>query len=452
MNIVNDQIDFNFSRPLDIQKNLDLKKVESLLENSISVRKKNFLLEKHLKLLLIELFYCWYEYKDQFLSLSMSKRGYRSKSRYNPNNISSYTIHAVNFLKKIKLIDFFPGFFDRKTKKSRLTRIRASRELRNYFEDSLQFVDKKINHPKREFVIIIDQFNNKVEYEDNFKTHEIREILTEYNNLLSSSIIDIPTYENKFFVRSDKRKIVISETSSQANIFLKKDTSNVLRFDGCWWNSLDISLINVFQNKFLINNNPTSYVDLNDFFESYLLMQFKIKKLRISEDFSFTQICKIISKGLKLQNYDSLIRSLCLEKESFFANKNISIRDIKIKVDSFLKKNHDISDHFFKGNPIDWQSVIAKVFLKLLKSIVPAKIPIYLIQEKIYFPNSFQQNILKTLNEILEKEFGLAKQILRSYPCDSYNFKNKTFFSSILSKKIKCSNRYLNRISNQRLK
>ena len=29
MNIVNDQIDFNFSRPLDIQKNLDLKKLKA---------------------------------------------------------------------------------------------------------------------------------------------------------------------------------------------------------------------------------------------------------------------------------------------------------------------------------------------------------------------------------------------------------------------------------------
>ena len=184
MNNVNDQIDFNFSRPLDIQKNLDLKKAKSLLGNIVSLKEKNILLEKHLKLLLIELFYCWHESSEQFLSLSMSKRGYNSKSRYNPNNISSYTINAVNFLKKIKLIDFFPGFFDRTTKKSRLTRIRASKELRNYFEESLQFVDKKINHPQREFVIMTDELNNKVEYKDNFKTHEIREILVGYNNLL----------------------------------------------------------------------------------------------------------------------------------------------------------------------------------------------------------------------------------------------------------------------------
>tara|TARA_Y100000591_G_scaffold193309_1_gene167138 strand:+ start:505 stop:1863 length:1359 start_codon:yes stop_codon:yes gene_type:complete len=452
MNIVNDQIDFNFSRPLDIQKNLDLKKAESLLENSVSLKKKNYLLEKHLKLLLIELFYCWYESSEQFLSVSMSKRGYNSKSRYNPNNISSYTIPAVHFLKKNELIDLFPGFFDRKTKKSRLTRIKASRGLRNYFEDSLQFIDKKVNHPRREFVIIRDQLNNKVEYKDNFKTHEIREILAEYNNLLSTNIIDVPTYENKFFVRTDKRKIAISETASQANILFKHDSLNIEKFEGCWWNNLDISLTNIYQNKFLINNNPTSYVDLNDFFENYLLIQLNIKRLRTSEDFNFTQICKIISKGLKLENYQSLLKSLCIDKGNFFADKNICISEIKLKIDQFLKKNKEISSHFFKGKQINWESVVAKVFFMLLKKIVPAKIPVFLIQEKIYFPNKFQQNILKTLNEILEKELGLFKQVPRSYPCDSYNFKNKAFFSNILSRKIKCSNRYLNRISNQRLK
>ena len=452
MNIINDQIDFNFSRPLDIQKNLNLKKAESLYENSISLKKKNFLLEKHLKLLLIELFYCWYESSDQFLSLSMSKRGYNSKSRYNPNNISSYTIEAVNLLKKVKLIDSFPGFFDRKTKKSRLTRIRASQNLQNYFTDSLQFVDKKINHPKREFVIMRDQLNNKVEYKDTFKTHEIREVLSEYNNLLSTCIIDVPTYEKKFFIRSDKRKIAISETNSQANILFKKGSDNVEKFDGCWWNKIDISLVDIYQKKFLINNTATSYVDLNDFFENYLLKQLNINRLKISDDFSFTQICKMISKGLKLESYESLIKSLCLEKGNFFVDINISINDIRLKVDSFLKKNQEISSHFFKGNPINWESVVANIFLKLLMNVVPAKIPVFLIQEKIYFPSDFQQNILKMLDEILEKELDSSNNLLKVYPCDSNNFKNNAFFSNILSRKMKCSNRYLNRVSNQRLK
>ena len=177
-----------------------------------------------------------------------------------------------------------------------------------------------------------------------------------------------------------------------------------------------------------------------------------INRLKISDDFSFPQICKIISKGLKLESYESLIKSLCLEKRNFFVDINVSINDIRLKVDSFLKKNQEISNHFFKGNPINWESVVANIFLKLLMNVVPAKIPVFLIQEKIYFPSDFQQNILKMLDEILEKELDSSDNLLKVYPCDSYNFKNNAFFSNILSRKMKCSNRYLNRVSNQRLK
>ena len=237
-----------------------------------------------------------------------------------------------------------------------------------------------------------DQLNNKVEYKDTFKTHEIREVLSEYNNLLSTCIIDVPTYE-KIFHRSDKRKIAISETNSQANILFKKGSDNVEKFDGCWWNKIDISLVDLYQKKFLINNTDTSYVDLNDFFENYLLKRLNINRLKISDDFSFTQICKMISKGLKLESYESLIKSFMLG-EKFFVDINISINDIRFKVDSFLKKNQEISSHFFKGNPINWESVVANIFLKLLMNVVPLlQIPVFLIHEKIYFPSDFQQNI-----------------------------------------------------------
>ncbi len=62
---------------------------------------------------------------------------------------------------------------------------------------------------------------------------------------------------------------------------------------------------------------------------------------------------------------------------------------------------------------------MAHVFLRLLKETVPAKIPVFLIQEKIYFPTNFQQNILKTLDDVLEKELGSSKTVLKSCPCDS---------------------------------
>ena len=47
MNKTIDQIDFNFSRPLDIQKNLSIEKVRNFFSKIFDLDFKNDLLEKH---------------------------------------------------------------------------------------------------------------------------------------------------------------------------------------------------------------------------------------------------------------------------------------------------------------------------------------------------------------------------------------------------------------------
>ncbi len=126
--------------------------------------------------IITELFFCWLESKDQFLSVSMSKRGYNSNSRYNPNKISSYCIKIINYLRKNELLEFFPGFLDLRKKKSRLSRIKAKDKLITEFKKVKLNKSYSIHHQKREFVYLY-QNNIKREYNDNFKTHELREIL-----------------------------------------------------------------------------------------------------------------------------------------------------------------------------------------------------------------------------------------------------------------------------------
>ena len=162
MNATNDQINFNFSRKLDIQRNLSLEKADNLYEKIFTHNYRNILLEKHLKLLVLELFYCWYEAEDQFLTLSMSKRGYLSMSRYNPNKISSYTIKIINFLKKKEFIEFYPGFFDTFRNISRLSRIRASKKLMKLYENVRLPNKFKVNHPNREYVVKTDGKKKKL--------------------------------------------------------------------------------------------------------------------------------------------------------------------------------------------------------------------------------------------------------------------------------------------------
>ena len=98
------QLDYNLSRKLEFQRNLFLFDNKNLLDLELESFSKNT--QKHLKFLLIDLYASSKESKDQLLSVSMSKRGYKAKSRYNPNQISSVTINAVKILKDKKLIDF----------------------------------------------------------------------------------------------------------------------------------------------------------------------------------------------------------------------------------------------------------------------------------------------------------------------------------------------------------
>ena len=171
MKNIPDQLDFDFSRPIDIQRNINLDLINSCISNFFDKSHDKIFL-KHLRILILELYICWKESGNQFLSVSMSKRGYKSKSRYNPNGISSYLIKIINFLKVNNLIEFYPGFYDPKTKKSRLTRIRPSKLLGNYFKKIEIHGDENINHSKKEFLLI---YKNGIlyEYDDSYETQEI---------------------------------------------------------------------------------------------------------------------------------------------------------------------------------------------------------------------------------------------------------------------------------------
>lgn len=452
MNKSNDQIDFNFSRNLDIQKNLFLDFIDSFIADFSN---KDLLFKKHLKIVMIELFYCWRESEEQFLSVSMSKRGYSSKSRYNPNKISSYTIKIINFLKDEKIIDFYPGFFDRKSGKSRLTRIRASKYLKNKF-DKIIFKDFKINHPKREFLIIVNEDKKKLEYKDNFKTHELRELIVSYNKLLSKSLIDIPINNSGLVQRFDKKKIVISNSNSNANLIFFNEINDLPNIEGCWWNKLDFKSLFDYKENILVNNQLTGFVDLNYIFSSYLSNIFHTNKIlnikNIHKDFNIEKSNIIIQKALNLNNFQSLLKSVVIEKEIFFSDPNLSSENIKENLKEFLDKNNEVNSFFFKGLKINFLSFSKQIFLLLLKFTVPLNIPVFLIRDKIYFTSNFKDKIILFLSEIVIKKFNIEKSFIKSFDCNQYNFKPRGFFSKIMAPKNQLfSKRYLKRVSEFKL-
>ena len=117
-----------------------------------------------------------------------------------------------------------------------------------------------------------------------------------------------------------------------------------------------------------------------------------------------------------------------------------------------MLKNNLIFKFFFKGYKINWKVTTAEIFKNLLITMVPANIPVVLINEKIYFPLNFQTNVENRIVEVFEKKFNFKKIVVKTYFCDQYHFKNRSFFSKIIKPKNVFSQRYLKRVDNFKLK
>ena len=444
----NDQLDFNFSRPIDFQRNLSLNFINEILLIINNEYKKNLTYSKHLKFLVLELFFCWTESDEQMLTVSMSKRGYLSESRYNPNKISSYLIKIIKFLKSSDFIEFYPGFYDSVTMKSRLTRIKASAKLVDLFK-KLKVSEKiKLNHPKREFVIKMDG-NKRVQYSDDFETQDVKEIMFNYNEIITKTIFDIPMFEKPYITRFDNKKILISTSGSQANFIFSGDIKNNFKIDGCWWNKIDYDFLKFYAKHIIVNDKPTSFFSLNENFNDFLKKKIGIEnffKKKDLESFSSSQICNLIVKGINSKSFKSFFRSILLEKKKFFDSTNVSTQQIKRRMEIFIEDNQPLSSYFFKEYKLHWEEFLNEVFYKLLQKCVPSNIPVFMIKDKIYFSTDFSSLIKENLEKILENVLGLKKVKLSYVECLSYNFKSRGFFSNILKSDTPLSKRYEQRI------
>ena len=448
MKKTDDQIDFNFSRPIDVQINLEVEFINFVLKEINYEKEKNLIFDKHLKFLILELFYCWLESNNQMLSVSMSKRGYLSNSRYNPNKISSYTIRVINFLKKENYIQFYPGFFDSIRKKSRLSRIKATNKLVNLFKNIKLPTKIKINHPSREYVIKTDG-RKKIEYSDDFETQEVKEIIFNYNELISKTIIDIPLLEEQFINRHDNKKIIISKTASNANYMFQGTPFKKFKIEGCWWNRIDVEFLAIYAKFFIVNDSPTVFFDLSEKFNIFLKKKIGIENIFKKKDleiFGRSQICYLIVKAVNSKNFESFFRSVLTEKKKYFKNEGLPTKEIKKRLQVFIENNQFISNYFFRSYRLNWDEYLMEVFYNLLKKCVPANIPVFLIKDKIYSSKTFSEIVKSNLDQILKLTLSEKKNEIGFTDCASYNFKSKGFFSRMFKSNNSSSRRYIERV------
>ncbi len=443
MKNITDQLDFDFSRPIDLQRNIDLDIINECI-GSIENLDNSRLFIKHLRLLILELYFCWAESDLQFLSVSMSKRGYNSRSRYNPNNISSYLIKTIIFLKKRNLIELYPGFYDSKSKRSRLTRIKPSYILKKHFKKINFLYNHQINHRKKE-ILLISKNGCLIEYDDSYETQEKKVVIENYNSIISKTLFDIPNIEDSYLIRGDNRKIAISRFIS-CSFFVDLDKYPSGTFGGCWWNKLDLSLFFKIKNKLTINNKNTNYLDLTQFFSHFLTLMsssnVNIESQKNNKYLNHNQICYLIIKGSRSKNQASFYRSVLSEKKKLSLD-GLTKKQILDSIHNNIINVNILRSLMFNEKDVGWDSTISRVFYDLVYKINSLKIPIFLVRDKIYFPAEKQDKVLENLEEILSKEFHLSSIKIKCEKASDFDFGKKTFFGKLLQSKNDFSKRYL---------
>ena len=196
-------------------------------------------------MLILDLYVAWLEDPELSIGVSMSVNAWKTNSRYNALHLSKKLIPIINAVKDAGLIIMAKGSYTAPgSKGNRTTRIRASEELQSWFAQA-KFEREDIGRAEGEEIIVLkDDKNNQIEYEDTDKTNRMRKELQAYNKLIASAFIDIPSLEEPKIKQKENGGTHVIRTDDCAprtrRIFSRNDWDMNGRFYGGWWQRINV--------------------------------------------------------------------------------------------------------------------------------------------------------------------------------------------------------------------
>jgi len=222
-------------------------------------KKKN-----HLKIIIVNLYNNYCLDKKRFTGIYRSSNRYDSNSRYNGNNVSRGILDIIELLVDNGYIKYNNGVNARNTNAQ-------SYISRNKLTDKLLYLIKKYKIKEldiellsnTECIIIQIKDENgkrKVEYTDTESIKKYRTILTDYNNLIRASHIDIhelPSSKGIIIGKSENPVAITQREKFVRRIFNHEGLDLGGRYYGGWWQRLSSE----WRKKICINLAPTVEID-----------------------------------------------------------------------------------------------------------------------------------------------------------------------------------------------
>ena len=239
----NDQLNLMYSRPLDVHVWSDYPEVNDFVNDiysNLTTASGNERINKRLlKVLLLDLYVAWCADPDFKIMLSRNNSDYVAKSRYNEINISRKILEIVDALIADEIIHQKIGFNDRVSGSSFVSRLWASDQLKDQFRQARfnQFIIH--SHEDREPIVLRKSNGKNVNYSDTEETLKMRTLLSDYNDFLSNTHIDIYDLEIPVIVSGTGARKNVVQVNQQSKfvrrIFNNQRWDQGGRFYGGWW-------------------------------------------------------------------------------------------------------------------------------------------------------------------------------------------------------------------------
>ena len=236
--------DYLNARPLDVHKWSDHSEVNEFVneiyKKLISIKGHEKTSKKLVKVLLLDLYVAWSADPELKIMFSRDNNAYKAKSRYNELHVGKKIRDIVDALIQDGVIGQKVGFNDRISGIGFQSRIWASEGLKAQFNKAKFHQFYIHSHEDREAIEQRDSLKKAdPKYIDTKETIRMRSVLSDYNDLLANTHIDIYNLEKPVLEIGSGKKMMRLQINQQdkfvRRIFNNSRWDQGGRFYGGWW-------------------------------------------------------------------------------------------------------------------------------------------------------------------------------------------------------------------------
>jgi hypothetical protein len=425
--------DFLNSRPLDVHKWSDYsevnKFVNEIYEKLISVKGHERTAKKLVKVLLLDLYVAWSADPELRIMFSRDNNAYKAKSRYNELHVGKKIIEIVDALVDFGVLHQKIGFNDRVSGVAFQARIWASEGLKAQFKEAKfhQFHIQSLE--EREPIVLRDENKDDDEYQSDEKIRAMRRVLTDYNDLLSNTHIDIYHLEKPVIeIGAGKKKMRLQ--INQQDKFVRRIFNNSRwdqggRFYGGWWQRCPTK----YRESIMMDGMMTSEIDFSGLHVVLLYSQVSINYwAEVNEDPYQLHGINNIDPEIDLRAAAKLLMLTAInadkEKIAFKAfrrqasvkSKMKSLGDDQLEpILAALKRKHEpIAHKIASGAGIDLMYLDSQITEKLVEAFTYThKCPILTVHDSYVVPFGYDRILYKEMQKAFTAITGTTHPVAK---------------------------------------